>query len=224
MDRNTLGVLLIGQSPRPDVVSTLRTFLGPELRIEVRGALDGLSRGEIDTLTPGGSDDTLFTRLPLGEEVIISKKDVTNRAQAHIDYFADRGVDIILMFCTGAFKGLKPRGHMIFPSAILTRVVEALLPKGKLGIFTPLPTQIEQAKSKWIEGQWDVVVEPLLPIESTLELTTAARRMANHRPDLIVMDCMGYTPLMKKQIHEITGVRAVLAVSAAARVVQELMS
>jgi protein AroM len=224
MDRNTLGVLLIGQSPRPDIVSTLRTFLGPELRIEVRGALDGLPRGEIDTLTPRGSDDTLFTRLPGGEEVIISKKEVTKRAQAHIDHFADRGVDIILMFCTGAFKGLKPRGHMIFPSAILTRVVEALLSKGKLGIFTPLPTQIEQVKSKWVEGQWDVVVEPLLPIESTLELAPAAKRMANHRPDLVVMDCMGYTPLMKKRIHEITGIRAVLAVSTAARMVQELMS
>jgi protein AroM len=224
MDRNTLGVLLIGQSPRPDIVSTLRTVLGPELRIEVRGALDGLPRGEIDTLTPTGSDDTLFTRLPGGEEVIISKKEVTKRAQAHIDHFADRGVDIILMFCTGAFKGLNPRGHMVFPSAVLTHTVEAILPKGRLGIFTPLPTQVEQVRSKWIQGQWEVFVEPLLPIESTPHLEPAAKRMAAGKPDLVVMDCMGYTQPMKKRIQEITGIRALLAVSAAARMVQELMS
>ena len=224
MDKDTLGVILIGQSPRPDVVNQLRAVLGAQIKIEVRGALDGVPRSEIDTLTPNGSDDTLFTRLPGGEEVIISKREVTKRAQAHIDHFADRGLDVILMFCTGAFKGLTPRGHMVFPSAVLTRVVEALVPKGRLGIFTPLPTQAEQAKSKWIQGQWEVVVEPLLPIESTPDLAPAAKRMANHRPDLIVMDCMGYTPLMKRRVHEITGVRAVLAVTTAARMVQELMT
>jgi protein AroM len=224
MNKDTLGVILIGQSPRPDVVNQLRAVLGVEIKIEVKGALDGVLRTEIDTFTPNGSDDTLFTRLPGGEEVIISKREVTKRAQAHIDHLADRGIDVILMFCTGAFKGLTPRGHMVFPSAILTRVVEALAPKGRLGIFTPLPTQTEQAKSKWIQGQWEVVVEPLLPIESTPDLAPAAKRMANHKPDLIVMDCMGYTPLMKRRIHEITGVRAVLAVTTAARMVQELMT
>jgi hypothetical protein len=35
---------------------------------------------------------------------------------------------------------------------------------------------------------------------------------------------MGYTQPMKKRIQEITGIRALLAVSAAARMVQELMS
>ena len=224
MNKDTLGVILIGQSPRPDSVNQLRAVLGEELQIEVRGALDGVLRPEIDTLVPHGSDDTLYTRLPGGGEVIISKKEVTQRAQAHIDRLADRGIDIILMFCTGAFKGLTPRGLMIFPSAVLTRVVEALLPKGRLGIFTPLPAQIEQTRSKWVRGEWDVVVEPLLPIESTSELVPAAKRMASRNPDLIVMDCMGYTPPMKRRIREITGTRTVLAVSTAARMVQELMA
>jgi protein AroM len=224
MNKDTLGVILIGQSPRPDIVSQLRVVLGTELKIEVRGALDGVPRSEIDTFTPEGSDDTLYTRLPGGEEAIISKREVTKRAQAHIDHFADRGLDVILMFCTGAFKGLTPRGRMIFPSAVLTGVVEALVPRGRLGIFAPLPTQAEQVKSKWTQGQWEVVVEPLLPIDSTPELALAARRMANHRPDLIIMDCMGYTPPMKRRIQEITGTRAVLAVTTAARMVQELMT
>ncbi len=224
MKKDTLGVVLIGQSPRPDIVNQLRAVLGAEFKIEVRGALDGLPRAEIDTLVPNGSDDTLFTRLPGGEEVIISKKEVTKRTQSHIDRLADGGIDVILMFCTGAFKGLTPRGHMVFPSAVLTHAVEALLPRGRLGIFTPLPTQVEQTKSKWIQGEWEVFVEPLLPVETSPELTPAAERMAGHKPDLIVMDCMGYTPLMKRRVHEITGARVVLAVSTAARMVQELMA
>ena len=133
MDRNSLGVLLIGQSPRPDIVSTLRTVLGPELRIEVKGALDGLPRAEIDTLTPRGSDDTLFTRLPGGEEVIISKSEVTKQGTSPYRLFADKGIDLVLMFCTGTFKGLNPRGHMIFPSAASTHTVEAILPKERQG-------------------------------------------------------------------------------------------
>jgi protein AroM len=155
---------------------------------------------------------------------VISKTEVTRRIQAHLDYFAGEKIRLTLMFCTGAFKGLIPRSITIFPSSVLTRWVEAILPEGRLGIFTPLPAQIQQVKSKWAQGRWEVVVEPLLPVDSTPELGPAAERMVRQKPDLIVLDCMGYTPWMKSRIQEITQIHSVLAVTAAARVVQELMT
>ena len=218
-----LGVVVIGQAPRPEIEAELRLVLGATPAIELVGALDGLSRVEIDRLTPEGSDDTLFTKLPSGDGVVISKRTVARGAQARLDAFADRGIDVALMCCTGSFKGLAARGSVVFPSAVLTGVAAALLPQGRLGVFTPLPEQADQVRHKWIERPWQVVVEPLLPIHGAGELAAAAARMAAHRPDLVIMDCMSYTSAMKETVRRITGTPVLLGLSCAARAVQELL-
>jgi len=48
--------------------------------------------------------------------------------------------------------------------------------------------------------------------------------MARRRPDLVVLDCMGYGQAMKRRVREVTGLRSVLAISAAARALQELLA
>jgi protein AroM len=48
--------------------------------------------------------------------------------------------------------------------------------------------------------------------------------MAARRPDLVVLDCMGYTQADKERIRRVAGCRAVLAVSVAARALQELLA
>jgi protein AroM len=120
MNTTCIGVIYIGQSPRPDCIAQLRRLLGSELDIVEAGALDAISRRDIDTFIPNGSHDTLYTRLPDGDALIISKAQVTKRIQRHIDRFAAEGIDVILMFCTGTFEGLEPRGRVVFPSAVLS--------------------------------------------------------------------------------------------------------
>jgi protein AroM len=222
--RPTLGVIVIGQSPRPDIEAELRLVLGDGPAIELVGALDGMSRAEIDRLKPDGSDDTLFTKLPSGDGVVISKTAVTRGAQTQIDRFAERGIDVTLMNCTGAFKGLTPRGPTVFPSAVLTHLAAAVLPAGKLGVLTPLPEQADQVRRKWVDRPWEIAVEPLLPIHGPAELRAAAERLAAQKPDLVIMDCMSYTAAMKRTVCEITGARALLGLSCAARAIQELLA
>lgn len=218
-----LGVVVIGQAPRPEIEAELRLVLGDAPAIELVGALDGMSRAEIDRLTPDGSDDTLFTKLPSGAGVVISKRAVARGAQARLDELAERGVDVALMCCTGTFKGLTARGAVVFPSAVLTSLAAALLPQGRLGVLTPLPEQAEQVRHKWVERPWQVIVEPLLPIHAPDELADAAARIATERPDLVIMDCMSYTSAMKATVRRITGVPTLLGLSCAARAIQELL-
>lgn len=218
-----LGVVVIGQSPRPDIEAELRLVLGDAPEIELVGALDGLGRAEIDRLPPDGSDDTLFTKLPDGDGVVISKRAVTRGAQAQLDRFAGQGIDVTLMCCTGAFKDLRPKQHVVFPSAVLASLAGALLTRGRLGVFTPLPEQLDQTRRKWASQATDVAIEPLLPICGPAEVEAAARRMAAQGCDLLVMDCMSYTTAMKRQVRAVTGVRTLLGLSCAARAVQELL-
>jgi protein AroM len=218
-----LGVVVIGQAPRREIEHELRLVLGPGPAIELVGALDCMGRAEIDRLTPTGSDDTLFTKLPNGDGVVISKAAVVRGAQARLDTFAAAGTDVTLMCCTGAFKGLEPRGPVVFPSAVLTGLAAALLPRGRLGVLAPLPEQEDQVRHKWAERPWEVVVEPLLPIHTAAELEAASARLAERRPDLVIMDCMSYTSAMKQTVRAITGARVLLGLSCAARAVQELL-
>ncbi|HWL20371.1 MAG TPA: AroM family protein, partial [Bradyrhizobium sp.] len=39
-----MGVVVIGQSPRPSVAAEIAAVLSPGIIIELRGALDGMSR------------------------------------------------------------------------------------------------------------------------------------------------------------------------------------
>lgn len=224
MSSRGIGVVVIGQSPRPDIEAELRHVLDDRVPIRLVGALDGLSRAEIDRLRPTGSHDALFTNLPDGAGVVISKAEVTKRAQGQLDSLADAGIDVTLMNCTGVFEGLVPRGHLIFPSAVLTGLVQGLLPQGRLGVFMPIAEQEATMKDKWGRGEWEVSVLALRPRTAGAELDAAAREMAGRRPDLVVLDCMGYGQAMKRRVREVTGLRAVLAISAAARALQELIT
>lgn len=219
----TLGVVVIGQAPRPEIEAELRRVLGPGQPIRLVGALDGLSRPEIDRLRPTGSHDALFTTLPDGAGVVISKAEVTKRAQAVLDRLAQAGVAVTLMNCTGVFEGLSPRGILVFPSAVLTGVVHGLLPRGRLGVFMPIAEQEAAMRDKWRQGDWEVETIALEPGADPAAVDVAAGEMARRRPDLIVLDCMGYGQLLKDRVRAVTGRPCVLAISVAARAVQELI-
>jgi protein AroM len=132
-----LPVFVIGQTPRLDLEAEIAAA-APGLKIAMRGALDGLSRAEIADVRPRDGHDTLFTMLPSGEGVAISKAAVTARMRGMLE--ETQGP--VLLACTGTFKGLPERPDLIQPSAVLNGMAEALLPQGRLGLFVPLAEQV----------------------------------------------------------------------------------
>ena len=50
-----------------------------------------------------------------------------------------------------------------------------------------------------------------------------ARRLASRKPDLVAMDCMSYTPAIKRVVREIVRVPVLLAITATGRVLRELL-
>ena len=113
-------MVVIGQSPRPSVVDEIAAVLSPGLEIDLRGALDGMTRAEIDAIPPRDGHDALFTLLPNGDSVTISKKAVEARAAIQIENFAREGVKVAMLACTGKFPNLAPNGLVILPSRCCT--------------------------------------------------------------------------------------------------------
>ncbi len=219
-----MGVVVIGQSPRPSVAAEIAAVLSPGMDIDLRGALDGMTRAEIDAIPPSDGYDALFTLLPNGDGVVISKTEVEKRADVQLARFRSEGVGVALLACTGKFPNLSPEGLVILPSAVLRNMVDAVLPKGRLGVFSPLPEQTALIAKKWERAGVEVVGVTLRPGSSDAEVDDAAKTMAALAPDLLVMDCMGYTSANKARVRLSYSGPVILAIAAAARVVEELVS
>jgi protein AroM len=224
MAKHRMGVVVIGQSPRLSVANEIAAVLSPGLTIDLRGALDGMTRAEIDALAPRDGHDALFTLLPNGDGVTLSKQAVEARAAIQIEKFAREGVRVTLLACTGKFPHLAPDGLVILPSLVLHNMVEAVFPNGRLGVFSPLPEQTALIAGKWQRSNVEVVGVTMRPGSDADAIDEAARKMAALKPDLVVMDCMGYTRANKARVRLAYDGPVILAIAAAARVVEELMA
>jgi protein AroM len=213
-----LDVFVIGQAPRPDLEAEIEAAV-PGLPIRVHGALDGLARHEIDALAPRSGADTLFTVLPSGETVTISKAAVTERLRTRLA--ATQGP--VLLACTGHFEGLPQRPGLVQPSAVLDALGAALLPRGHLGLFLPLPEQEEAVSHARMRDGLRVTTVALRPHSDDAARRAAALHMAEAQPDLVLLDCMSYTRRDKAVVGAVLACPVLLSVAVAARAAASLL-
>jgi protein AroM len=194
------------------------------VRIVLRGCLDGLPEEAVDGLVPRDGDDTLYTRLRGERDIKISKQAVIAHAPATLDALRRDGADALLFACTGEFPPMRGGAGVAFPSRILAGLAAGLLPQGRLGLLVPAPEQIPKLMQKWQRPGVDVIAEALLPSAGPDAVAEAAQRLAARQPDLIAMDCMTYHAETRTIVRRIAGVPTLLAASAVARVLQELLA
>lgn len=219
----TLGICVIGQAPRPDTEATFRSFLPAGTAFAMTGCLDGLSRHEIADLAPADDADALYTRLPDGDTVTISKAAVVERAPGALARLREAGADVIVFNCTGAFPPLPGDAGVVFPSRLLNGVGAAMVPHGTVGLFVPLAEQIEKLGEKWRREGLAVHAEHLPPEADDDTARAAARRMARHAPDLVVFDCMGYRDATRLAVREVLAVPSLLAITTVGAILREAM-
>jgi protein AroM len=219
-----MGVLVIGQSPRPEIEREIRLVVGADVEVSVRGALDALSRDEIDALGPERDADALFTHLPDGSDVEISKQGVIRHGELQLKALLDEGFDVVMVNCSGEFADWSRKYRVVFPSLVLDGLVRALSAGKKLGIFVPIEAQVEPLGERWRCFDAHAAVVAMRPTAADDELRECARTMAAQKPELLVYDCMSYTLRTKAIVEAVVGCPGLLAISSAARAAQELMS
>lgn len=219
----TLGIAVIGQAPRDDIAALFMAQAPAGTKVILRGCLDGMSDAEIAAIAPADGADTLYTRLPGDRDVKISKKAVVARAPATLAKLRDDGADALVFNCTGAFPSMPGDAGVLFPSRVLAGLSAGLLPTGRLGLLVPLAEQATKLTEKWRRPGIEVVAEALAPSAGDSEIEAAAARLKAKAPDLIAMDCMSYTPATKDIVKRVSGVPALLGVTATARVLRELL-
>ena len=222
--RPVVGLITIGQSPRSDVDPEMAAVIGPGVDVREAGALDGLTRPQIEALKPTGSDEILVTRLQDGTAVFIGKQKIVARVEAQIATLERGGATLTALLCTGAFPPLVSSRPLVQPQPLLLGALRAMRWPGRLGVVTPSVPHVPQTEARWRRDGFDPVVVPLSPYEE--EDAGALARVATAFRDagvgLIAMDCMGFRRKTRDELRGLTGAPVLLANLLVARVIAEL--
>ncbi len=221
---NKIGVVTIGQSPRPDVTREITRIIGDGYEVLEAGALDDHTLDEINRIEFKPDDGVLVTRMRDGTEIEITHDFVVPLIQRRIAELDEKGVGIILLLCTGEFPEFESESLIVTPSNIVMGARKAALRKGRLGMVLPSMKQIGGAPNERSEDGLTTYYDSASPYGPMEEIERLGDRLAGKDLDLILLNCMGFDHRMKKIIKEKTGKPVIQSSSLVARVLAELLS
>lgn len=225
MEEKIIGCITIGQSPRIDVVPEMEEVLPTNIKIIQAGALDTLTRNEIEKIYPEKDDYVLVTKLRDGESVKIAERHILPLLQNCIDKLIKENAQYIVFICTGEFNhSFTSSVPIVFPDSLLKQVVKPLLYKNYIAVITPDSLQVKQTEKKWESISKNVFVTAASPYENIENIKKAAEQIKGKDIDLIILDCIGYNKEMKKIVMETTSIPVILPRTIIARILTEVLS
>lgn len=218
-----LGLITIGQSPRPDLAAEFETKLGAE-RVRLVGALDTCSEAELAHLTDGPHKYPLITRLRTGATLEVELEKLVPFVKERAEQLAREGAVAAILLCTGDFPALETRLPLLLSSPVVRSIVVRTAAKTNvdpgeipgraaprrdrrpIGVVAPLAAQMPNTRAKWKQDGFDAVVttaSPYVPAEAA----RVADVFQHEDVSLIVLDCLGYDraflDAFKKQLRRI---------------------
>ena len=188
-----IGLVTIGQSPRDDIVPGFLHGLGGPAELIQAGALDDLDGDRVAALAPRPGNEVLVTRMRDGHPVTVGREGLVPLLRAAIGKVERAKPALIVVLCTGTFPELQAGVPLLEPDRLLRELIHGILPSGRLGVIIPLPGQVARASERW-SRDWLVSVRPALPYGPEAQIDEAARDLRGFEPDLVVLDCLGFTP------------------------------
>jgi protein AroM len=192
------------------VLPDILPLLPKDTQVIERGALDGLGGQERDALTPTARDEVLVTRLRDGTQVEVAEAGVLPLVQAAVDHVCSAGADIVAVLCTGSLPGLRSTGPLLFPGPIVRGLVGAVANGVRLGVVVPDSAQVTSARADWATGTGALKIVTASPYGDQVTLSEAAASLAQWRPELVVLDCLGFDRPMQRLVKESVAASVIL--------------
>jgi len=218
-----VGLVTTSQTPRIDVVPSLRRIVRGSVEFVEAGALDDLTREEILKLAPKNDEDVLVSRIRDGSEVVFGKSHIIPRLQRCIDSLNSEGVESIALLCAGSFPKFQSKAPIVRPDLLMYGFLKSIPNMGKVGLLVPNERQQEPIGREFRDEGIEVVTSWLSPYrEGSVE--DAVKPFRSDEVTVISLLCMGYTPELKEKVVRFTSKPAVLSQSLLAKAIDELLS
>ena len=219
-----IGVVTIGQSPRPDVIGEMERILGKGYELLEKGALDDFTLEDVQKIKIEEGQGVLVTRMRDGTEIKITHDIVNPVIQKRITELEAEGVEIILLVCTGRFPEFKSNMLVVQPSNIIRGVTRAAMRKGRMASILPSMQQVGGSPREREEDGLVTYLDSASPYGPIEEVEKLGDRLAKQNVDLIVLNCMGFDYNHKRIIREKTGKPVLQSSAMVARALKELLS
>lgn len=199
MELKRIGALVIGQSPRPDLVDPLVSALPAGCKVLQAGALDGLTTDDLPTGIAGAYP--LTTRMFDGALVMVDETFLIPKLQQALTRLEAQDVAATILLCAGTFSGLHGNKPLYKPFT-LARDILKTLGIHRIGLIVPIPEQAEPIQQRWTTaGFWTTIQtadicaqdEPFYP--DFLELTEA------NELEAVVLDYVGHPTWAVEQLQ-----------------------
>jgi protein AroM len=199
-----VGALLIGQSPRPDLVAPLAELI-PEWEIVQAGALDGLTTADLPPTA--AADYPLTTRLRDGTAVTVAEQFLTPLLQQKLNELEAQGVAATILLCAGTFTKLRGKRPLLKPFTLARN----LLQSGSFqqpGFIVPIPAQEQPVRQRWqaVLGKVPVVWTTDLQHQDEAFLNQLLSQIRRHNLDCLVLDYVGHPQPQVEQLQDATEV------------------
>jgi protein AroM len=190
MSQKRIGVLTIGHSPRPDLVTPLEILL-PNCEIVQAGALDGLTIEDL----PEASKVVypLETQMHKGKKVIVEESFITPKLQDALNLLENMGVTATLLMCAGTFAEIHGKRPLFVPFKIGNNFLNSLNMES-IGLITPVATQEVPIRERWEKMGWQTTVWTAnLGKQDLVFFQELNEKIHTNRLECIVLDYVGHT-------------------------------
>ncbi|MBT3942263.1 MAG: hypothetical protein HOE75_11515 [Chloroflexi bacterium] len=215
-----LGLVTIGQTPRPDFEAAFKEYV-PGVEFRIVGALDGLEPGEIDDLSAQPGDYPLHMLLADGSTADIQLETLQPIVKQTMLNLVSDGASAIGLLCTGRFPEFEVGVPVLEPGKLLPAVAGAIATSGRVGVVTPIESQREIVREIWESDGFSPTVAVSSPYHEG-QIEAAAKVMAEAKPELVVLDCMGLGPDHRDEFTRLSGCPTLTAQTLLAKVAGEV--
>ncbi|PIE32894.1 hypothetical protein CSA56_13945 [candidate division KSB3 bacterium] len=219
-----IGMISIGQSPRPDIISIFEECWDHQAELIEIGALDNVSHDNVKGMAPNEGDDVLVVKMTDGQQHIVGRRYLLPRIQAAANIVASQDITAAILLCTGDFRSFRCPVPFIIPQKIVDNTVASLANAGQMvGVMIPTGVQQKQMRRNLACNGIVPVFASASPHSKEDDIAHAAQQFTHYDLNFIVMHCFGYTREMRETVREITGKPVLLSNMLVAKVTGELL-
>lgn len=216
-----IGLVTTDQGPNPEFVEAFRATM-PGADVRLVGALDGLSSEQIDAAAGNASDYPIQTILADGSTRDIELSFLAPLLDSQVQEMAGQGADVIVICCAGDFPEFDCGVPVLYPGRLLSGVAGAVGTTRRIGVVSPIASQVDSARSNWERDGFDVKMTFASAFKKD-EIKVAAREMSDSELELVVLDCMDHNAADRDEFASLCGRPVLAALPLTAQVASEIV-